>query len=157
MKKTLIFTLILCIVLFAVGCSRASTRHWQTIYLPECGTLKIPEDWRMFEKDDRIYIVDADDQPVMIQVLSWCGIDDDQQGVAESNAYFEDVIPMKCLSSAVFSNSAAYGEVLVSCENIQSTKLFLDLPPSEMFIVWDETVDLDMLRTIAKTFVIECS
>ena len=155
MKKVLFFFLTLSIVFSTVGCSRASTRHWQTIYLPECGTLKIPEDWRMFEKDDRIYIVDADDQPVMIQVLSWCGIEDGEQGIAESNAYFEDVIPMKCLSSAVFSNSAAYGEVLVSCENIQSTKLFLDLPPSEMFIVWDETVDMEMLITIAKTFVIE--
>ncbi len=157
MKKVLYFILTLSIVFAIVGCSRGPTKDWQTINFPECGTLKIPEDWRMFVQDDRAYIVDADDRPIMIQTLSYCGSKDGQQGPAESNAYFENVTPMKYLSSAVLSNCAVYGEMLVSYEGTQSTKLFLDVgyDPSIEFIVWDETVDMDMLVTIAETFVIE--
>ncbi len=157
MRKSFIFALILCVVLASAGCSNATTKNWQTISIPGCGTMKIPEDWQMFEEDDRIYIVDADDRPIMIQTLSYCGSKDGQQGPAESNAYFENVTPMKYLSSAVLSNCAVYGEMLVSYEGTQSTKLFLDVgyDPSIEFIVWDETVDMDMLVTIAETFVIE--
>lgn len=154
MKKILTFILTLCGTLVILGCSHSPTDSWKTICIPECGTLKVPEDWYMFEKDDLIYIVDADDHPIMIETHSYCGIDDGQQGPTESNAYFKNITPMKYLSSAILSNSASYGELLVSYEGTQSSKLFLSADLIK-FIVWDETVDMEMLLKIAETFVIE--
>ena len=121
--------------------------------------MKIPEEWRMFGKDGRFYIVDVEDRPIMIQTYSYyCWFDYDvDQGETESNEYYEDVTYIEYIASVTISNGATYGEVLVEHENERTPRYYLHLGYEKVvyLVIWDETMDEEMLADIADTFVLE--
>lgn len=156
MKKALVFIVIFSLVLpILVGCSAINTSGWQTIEIPNCGTLQLPADWSYYEKDGLVYILDHAQNPVMIQTKSYPDVDGRIPGATESNDFFTEVTNLQILTSAVFSNGAIYGTYLTEHNGNQSEKLFLSIGYIRTIdlLVWDETMDEEMLKTIANTFV----
>lgn len=156
MKKTLVFIVISSLFLLIVaGCAAEKTSGWQTIEIPDCGTLKIPPDWTYYENEGWIYILDHAQKPAMIQTKSFPGVDGRTPGETESNDFFTEVTNLRLLTSAVFSNGAIYGSYLTEHNGNQSEEFFLEIGYDRhvTLLVWDETMDEAMLKTIAHTFV----
>lgn len=155
MKKILVCIVILSFLLpVLAGCSAVKTLSWQTVEIPNCGTLKLPADWIYYEKDGLIYILDHTKKPVMIETNSSPGVDDRTPGETETNDFFTGVTNLRSLSSTVISNGAIYGTFLTDFSGKASEKLFLNIgyDRTVTLLVWDETMDEKMLKTIAFTF-----
>jgi hypothetical protein len=157
MKRIIAFVFVLICIFQIAGCSLYNYDGWKTIHVDSCGTVKLPSEWLVYEKDGLLYVVDEEENPIMIQSKSYAGIKDDDMGQTEANEYFQEVTCVKTLSSAYYSNSAGYGVVLVEKNGVQSEQLFLDLGayPYVQMIIWDDTVDEKLVKKIAKSFVIE--
>ncbi len=159
MKKTfasriLILVLTLSLLLpVLTGCIDAKTLRWQKVALENCGTLKLPPDWVCYKKDGLVYILDGSQRPVMIQTQCWADPDGNHAD-PESNDFYQNVTNLRILTSAVFSNGAIYGTYLTEHNGSTSTKYYLHIgyPSIIRLLVWDKTIDEEMLITIAKTF-----
>ena len=151
MKKTCLF-IITILVLILCGCS-SETDGWKTIYIPKCGTIKIPAEWDYYVENETMYIM-KNESPIMISYQ--------RTGETESNSYFSSFRYIDTITSAVLSNSAIYGKAKYSYldDEIERYYLYLSSPHDDVyieFVVWDEEIDKDFLVKIAKTFVIEHS
>lgn len=156
--KKLFFHSIGLILMFALlmtcGCADA-TKTWTTAELGNCGTIKLPEDWTIEQKNDRYYIFNDDSSLVMAQSFSYCGIEDYQKGVPESNDYYT-IQNLKYLTSAVLSNGAIYGTIRSIKDGTECEMLFLEFAyhgDTIMFVVDNTKIDIDYLKQIANTFV----
>lgn len=157
MKRIIALIIVLGCILANAGCSYIHNYDgWQTVTIDSCGTVKLPSDWVVYEKDGLLYVVDEEQTPIMIQSNSYAGIEDGDEGETEANDYYKEVKCIKTLSSAYFSNSAGFGTVLVEKDGIQSEQLFLELGavPYVQMIIWDDTVDEKLVKKIALSFVI---
>ncbi len=92
----------------------------------------------------------------MIQTHSYAGIEDNEVGIEEKNDYF-NVQVLKTLSSSVYSNGAIYGKNLLLQNGEKKEKYYLQIGYEELveFIIWDDTIDLESIKKIAKTFIPE--
>lgn len=141
-------------LLMTCGCSDA-TKNWSTADLGNCGTIKLPDNWTIEQKNDRYYIFNDDSSLVMAQSFSYCGIEDNQEGQPESNNYYT-IQNLKCLTSAVLSNGAIYGTFKSIKDGAECEMLFLELGydgDTILFVVDSSKIDIDYLKQIANTFV----
>lgn len=159
MKRAICCILIaLFIISCTAGCDEYDYDGWQTIYIEDYGTLKIPSDWKSYVEDDYLYIVDANDNPIMIQTYSYCGYNAGEEGKVESNKFVENFQCVKGLSSNALSNSTTYGkvEILQGSEKSEHYFLALNVVVNNTLymklIVWDPSIDEDMVQKIAASF-----
>ena len=149
MKKTCLF-IITILVLILCGCS-SETDGWKTIYIPKCGTIKIPAEWDYYVENETMYIM-KNESPIMISYQ--------RTGETESNSYFSSFRYIDTITSAVLSNSAIYGKAKYSYLDDEIERYFLNLGSIKEeyeFLVWNEEIDKELLVKIAKTFVMEHS
>lgn len=157
MKKTITIKLLCAIIIVFTACSTSQYDGWKTINIDNCGALKIPEEWLFYEENGFIYFTDVDANPIMIQTFSYSGIDENQHGKEESNKFFSKVINIKTLTSAVLSNGAIYGKALVEKDDCESEKYYLELGYERkiLLIIWEETLNDELVKKIARSFVAE--
>lgn len=150
MKKAVIW-----IIIFSALCGcfyGCAPKHedWQVIELGNCGTIKIPPEWQCFTEDGLIYILDEELNPIMIERAPFCD--------PQSNKYYSNFFYTDSVATASFSNSTICGEMIVVHEGYEKEMLFLTTNGPNLtwkeFIVWDESLSMDELKEIAKTFVI---
>ena len=149
MKKTCLF-IITILVLILCGCS-SETDGWKTIYIPKCGTIKIPPEWDYYVENETMYIM-KNESPIMISY----NITEE----THSNSYFSDFRYIDTITSAGLSNSAIYGKAKYSYLDDEIERYFLNLGSIKEeyeFLVWNEEIDKELLVKIAKTFVMEHS
>lgn len=149
MKKMCLF-IITILVLILCGCS-SETDGWKTIYIPKCGTIKIPPEWDYYVENETMYIM-KNESPIMISY----NITEETY----SNSYFSDFRYIDTITSAVLSNSAIYGKAKYSYLDDEIERYFLNLGSIKEeyeFLVWNEEIDKELLVKIAKTFVMEHS
>lgn len=146
--------LLMIIVCVLLGCSSDISEDWKDVIIDGSGTLSVPYNWQCFEEQGYTYIVDSNGTPMMVQSYSFAGIDDGSEGVAESNKYAENVQSIKLLTSAVLSNGAIYGKMFISCNGKTHERFYIDITGevSMQFIVWSESIDEKMVKTIAKSY-----
>ena len=109
-------------------------RNWQTSQIDRCGTLKIPEEWVVYQEKGRIYVTDEKNNLVLIQTN-----DEDEE------------ILFELLNSVTLSNSATYGEGFVEADGEKSENYYISLPARNEngeidFIVWDTTINKRMVE-----------
>lgn len=156
MKRIMVVIFILTAVLSFPGCSFSEYEGWQTVNIDDCGGIKIPGEWVYYEHDGLIYITDAGQNPIMIQTNSYCGINKNP-GITESNVFFESVTSLQLLSSAVYSNGAVYGKMLMQNGDTRTENYYLSIGYDRNvdLVVWDERVDIVTVKLIAQSFVCE--
>lgn len=154
--KRIVACVLVCVLIFgAAGCASYNYDGWNDLAIDSCGTLKIPPNWQTYIVDDLLYIVDENKKPVMIQTHSHAGIEDGDFGEVESNAFFEEVRCLKFVSGEVFSNGAFYGRVTVEKNGMQSQQYILEFEGATRvsIVVWDDTIEDELVKKIAKSFV----
>ena len=150
---------IICCILIALfiisctaGCDEYDYDGWQTIYIEDVGLLKIPSDWKSYVEDEYLYIVDADDKPVLIQTKSFYNPDTNEPGIVESNKFVDNIQCIGHISSNVLSNSPIYGKKEFLQNSEKSERYFLDLSNDMQLIFWDPGIDEEMVKKIAASF-----
>lgn len=148
MKIGVISILVVVCICYMFGCPEKHT-DWQTVYFIDCGTMKIPPEWQMISEEGRIYILNQEGNPVLIQYHG--------TGEPETCRYFSDMKYVDFITSAGLSNSAIYGREIYLCGNQKKEYLYVDLlgDSSIHFIVWDENLSQKELIDIASTFDVE--
>ncbi|MCL2081842.1 MAG: hypothetical protein FWH04_01180 [Oscillospiraceae bacterium] len=134
--------------------------NWKTVEIDNCGSLKIPNNWALYEKGDFLYVENKDKGLVMAQSFSDAGISENMEGDEEFNEFLGRIKNIKALSATAFSNGATYGKTSLLKDNNEYEKYYLsvgyDLYAEEernvLFIIWDETVDFKMIQKIARSF-----
>ena len=151
-KKSKPLLICLLILFFIPACFY---NKWQTIHIEDCGKLKIPEECSYFVEDDKVYIVDEEQNPVMIETFSYPGTYEWEHGEMDENKYYSEIVSLECLQSEGFSNSAIYGTYLMEVNGEKTEKYFISLPNENEdldLIVWDPTIDLKQVKKIARSF-----
>lgn len=149
MKKTILVMTIISIVLLLPGCSFYNYSGWERLDLENVGSIKIPGEWSCYSDGEKIYITDQSKAPMLIQTHSYAGSE------AESNDYCKSFKSLKIIESAVLSNSAEYGKVLVEMNGSQTERYFLDIGIGDdimSFVVWDENIEKSLLLQIAESY-----
>lgn len=149
--KRILSLLLLCLVIFSLTACASDTDDWQTVIL-NCGTMKVPEEWIVVREDEILYIYDEAWKPIMIALSPSNDLG------TRSNKHYQDYIVVDWISSACYSNGAIYGACLISYNGETSEKLYLSLGYGEEqteFIIWDESITVDMQKKIAKTYTID--
>ena len=166
-KTTMIFTglgfLILVIFVLFVLKSFFPERFenysdWKTVVINDCGSFKIPNEWELCEQNENFYIADKKSNPIFIQSYSYAMYEDSleyEPGKEETNKFFNKLVNIKLLESAILSNGATYGKTLVLKDGEESERLYLDIGynMNVLFIVWDDKVNSELLKKIAMSFV----
>ena len=159
-----ILLILICFIIFlyysdGLGsiCGMYNYSKWKTIYIEDCGKLKIPEEWSYFVEEDKVYIIDEEQKPVMIETFSYPGPSDWEHGEMDENKYYSEIVSLVCLQSQVFSNSAVCGTYLMEVDGEKTKKYFLSLENEDStvindLIVWDPTIDLKQVKKIAQSF-----
>lgn len=152
MKLLIAVLLVILVICSMVGCSRYNYEGWKEISIRNIGTLKIPSEWACYEEDGKLYFVDENQIPAMIETHSYCsGFEGDSPGDVDSNRFFDNYRCLRHISSTVFSNGAVYGEYLIEINSNQHQYYFLDLGGEETIslIIWDDTIDIEFVKKIA--------
>lgn len=129
------------------------TLQWQTVEFENCGTLRFPEEWAIYEQNGLVYVVDPDGAAVMTEIPYTPSIEPCR--FTYSNAFFQDVTCLKTLSSAVFGNGCTHGRFLTEYNTDQSEQYYLNFgyDRSITLLIWDDRIDEAMVKDMAKTFV----
>lgn len=155
MPRKMVTAFLLVFLIAGTGCSAYDYDGWVSLSIDSCGTLKIPAEWTSYEKDGFLYIVDEEKKPIMIETHSYSGPEKNDQGATETNDFYGSLTNLRILSSAVLSNGAIYGKVLMKRGELQTQNFFLELGSSRriLLIIWDDTIDENMVTKIAASFV----
>ena len=146
--KRILSLFLLCLVIFSLTACASDTDDWQKVIL-NCGTMKVPEEWIVVREDEILYIYDEDWNPIMIEVYPTYGFG------SKTNKHYKDYVFVDTVTSACYSNSAIFGSCLISYHGETSEKLYIYLNYGEEqteFIIWDESITVDMQKKIAKTY-----
>lgn len=147
--------LLIMIACFFIGCTSNVSDDWQTVSFSGFGTLKIPSEWRCYEEQDYIYIVDSNDVPIMIQSYSYASILDNEAGIVESNKYVDSIQCIQSLTDTGLSNGITYGKILISYDGEQREVFYLEIVDDTclQLLILDKSLDEAMVRKIAKTYI----
>ena len=131
--------------------------NWKEVTIKNNDTLKIPKKWDCFSENNKIYIVNEQGNPVMIETTEYM-YTDDWQTLEEKNKFFSKKIRMKDLYGAVFSNGVFLQEVLIKDDEGEREGYVLCFPTEDYeeeyyFIVWDSEISKKMIEKIAWSFV----
>ena len=147
--------IVFCIGLLAAlfGClSGCTNKHvaWQEVDLGTCGGMKIPTAWQYYTEDDILYIVDENDEPIMIECETH-----DFYMFGTSNKFFSDFRHEALVSSTGLSNGAIYGKEVIVYQDMEKEVLYLHVGydnDERYFIVWDDALSIEEMEEIASTY-----
>lgn len=178
MKKTII-TISICIgaLLFTLFCvftiysffpeKFENYSGWKEVEIEKCGRFKIPNDWQLHEEQDFFYITDEKSTPLIIQTYSDASYEDSLEyelGHQETNLFLDKIQVIKTISTdGLTSYGATYGKKLILKNDEEFDNYFLQigyegenensLGRQVTFIVWNKTIDYQLVRKIAVSFV----
>ena len=149
--------IVLIIVLLAGGIiilfDNGEVEGWQTISLPQAGTMQIPPEWHCYEENDYVYIVDENDTLIMFQDFD---TEEGDSEIAESYKFLKDIKYHDFVEDigSGFSNGASYGKMLISCEGTEYEKYYIQIVDDKFIklIVWTDSIDEETVAKIAKTY-----
>lgn len=150
MKKIILFSVIgivLCAVFLGNFVFRLETASWQTVSLDDTITVKLPEHWQLVEEGGLIYVLNENEEPVMIE--SYRGRE------LSSNKYVSDYYCNNYWKQVHVNDSVEYGIVTVIHADEFKELWYLDLYFDEkdnLFVVWDTSVNERTVANIAKTY-----
>lgn len=137
-------------------------KDWQTMCVEGCGTIKIPKDWMYYVKDEKFYVLDEENNPIMIETFSNNREPGSKLWIEDSNIFYSEIFYGGSINSVVIPNGVIYGNVLVKREGVKEGKIYLVLPKANVtvenmcgmnLIVWDKTLDMKTIEKIAWSFV----
>ncbi len=128
----------------------------QTITLENSGTFKVPNEWKYYKKDNRIYFVDANEQPIMIQHHSYANFSetiDAQPGEKEINQFFE-IQALELLESEIFSNCGTLCKTkwLINGSETKKYEIEFSYGTEYSFIVLDDSLSKKDLKIIVNSY-----
>ncbi|MBQ9847361.1 MAG: hypothetical protein IJO58_06095 [Clostridia bacterium] len=151
MKKLVSVILISCLLLL---CSCNSTEGWKTIKIENYGSIKVPENWEFSVVDGYMYISSnesGESKNVLVQFR------DD----VNNNKEFDDIEDFQDIVGEFFSNSTGITKYKVLYKDGSSAEKFVlyftssDDYKSTEFICLDDSVSEDVLKKIAKSYVMD--
>ncbi|MBQ9957583.1 MAG: hypothetical protein IJO89_00890 [Clostridia bacterium] len=151
MKKLVSVILISCLLLL---CSCNSTEGWKTIKIENYGSIKVPENWEFSVVDCYMYISSnesGESKNVLVQFR------DD----VNNNKEFDDIEDFQDIVGEFFSNSTGITKYKVLYKDGSSAEKFVlyftssDDYKSTEFICLDDSVSEDVLKKIAKSYVMD--
>lgn len=161
MKKLLAIILAMALSAALFGCN-FGTVGWRSVDI-ESGTIRVPKDWTLSYDNDLMYFYcgndDSKDNVVAFQSNSFGDFKentDKTEGIVESNAFSNQFQCLYTISSAVISNSAIYGEAMVSVDGTEYKMRYIDVSFYEnyvQFFVRNDMVEEDTFMKIAKSYV----
>ena len=150
MKKSFVILLLMFILLSFIGCENYS-EDWQQIPIENVGVFKVPSKWTVKYKDEYILIYDENGSLVMVDYI-FCLL---KSPDVLNELSITDFHTGEIVSSACFSNSVMYLVENFSINGVPCNKRWLEFSSpnkSRAFVIWEETIDEDMITKIANTF-----
>ena len=148
----LICVLIAALSIFLISCN--STEGWKTIKIENYGSIKVPENWEFSVVDGYMYISSnesGESKNVLVQFR------DD----VNNNKEFDDIEDFEWIVDENFSNSTGITKYKVLYKDGSSAEKFAlyftssDDYKSTEFICLDDSVSEDILKKIAKSYVMD--
>lgn len=123
--------------------------EWKTIPLESPGTLKIPKEWLVTEKDGTIYVTDRPlgDEDCTIYLAG--------TGDCPPHELFEDTKRIAFVTGENYSSSAGYRLEQYEIAGRLENRYTIDLYGTQKcmdFIVWDPSVTKETIIKIAKSY-----
>lgn len=140
------------------GCIFENYDNWRTISFGGYGKIKIPKEWSMYHDGEFYYILDENDEPMLVQTSSMPHISGDNEDVPvgpEKNDYCDALTRNKRPFTACHSNGAGYGSVEIDRDGYVSANYYISLPKNEKriyLIFWDENVEEDYVLKFVKSY-----
>jgi len=126
---------------------------WQTIQIENCGTFKIPGDWKKIEENGFIEFEKSSKKAIMVQTYFSYGFH------ASAKYQYNDEYNFKIhehIYSEVFSNSAAYSVNKYDMNGSYDKMFSVSFDNTNFgisFIFIDPTIDEKIIRKIAISFI----
>ena len=163
-KKILIGSIVLIVfALLIIICY--NKLKWKTVSIENIGSVKVPGEWCFSQNDRYVYFTDIPMKKgeayniYMVGVVSKPGFEWKHIPMSE---LFEDVkveILNSFINSEGFSNSVLFGETEVAVDGKKTHKFELKLWESNeqylRLLVWDDSLDEELVRKIGKSFKME--
>jgi hypothetical protein len=162
--KKIVGTGIILVIVFCLcaGCfPHYDYTGWKTVEIGDCGTIQIPKEWIVSEKDGLIYITDKElseegCSAYFIQSHSYAGTHIGDEDIKESNAFSANLQNMQVTESAVLSNGAVYGKALYSINGTDRELCYLDFSRYHTrvrLVAWSDLISEDTRIKIASSFI----
>lgn len=131
--------------------SADSSGSWKEVEIESCGSIRVPKDWEMVEKDGFISFVIDDEREVLIEYSNRLDV----------NPYFDNIEEMIWVRDKWFSNSAGITSYEIRYQDgstatavrlsfsVSDTEGFSD---SIEFLCLKDAVSYDVLEKIAKSY-----
>jgi len=129
---------------------------WKDVYLENLGTFKISEEWFVSQERFVVCITDKpiEEEHIIYLVGAILNYDTEEKNISP-NDFLENVEYIGLVNSQVFSNGGMYGQNEYKINDEIAIKYFISFSTNEygvLFIVWDDTIDEEMIRKIAISF-----
>ena len=158
MKKVVLFLVSLLMLTMVFACDKGDIPYdnWKRIEINDCGSIEIPSEWSYFYEDGKLYIVDENAEPVMIQS------DNRKVYEGDSNKFYGNYKKIELIDGENYSNSSTYEVFKFLLDDkeveLQNIKLFVDpdeetlLDKDVNLIVWKTDIGEKVVKKIAKSF-----
>lgn len=160
MKRIKLSIILLMMMIASILCNSCSYCGWQKIDVAGIGTFKVPQGWIYTQEENVGYFTDKPIYEKTFRIYLIGTINNDHIGGDYKAPYelFDNTEYSALISSAVFSNSAIYGQEEYIVDNSKQTKFFISLNGSNKsldLLAWDDLVYENTVIKIAKSFLME--
>ena len=114
---------------------------WKTVEIEDCGTLKIPNNWELLEKDGFLYIVNENSKIVIVKIIS----DEDNPDI--NHSIIGKIKIIEDLSGKIGGNGVSYGKIRVLINGEECEKYY-----GAGFIFIDDTLDFKFVKKMTVSF-----
>lgn len=157
MKKVVLLLISLLMLTMVFACDKGDIPYdnWKRIEINDCGSIEIPSEWSYFYEDGKLYIVDENAEPVMIQSDNYKVYEGD------SNKFYGNYKKIELIDGENYSNSAKYeiSKFLLDDKEVelQSINLYVLsrgslLDKDVNLIVWKTDIGEKVVKKIAKSY-----
>ena len=157
MKKVVLFLVSLLMLTMVFACDKGDIPYdnWKRIEINDCGSIEIPSEWSYFYEDGKLYIVDENAEPVMIQSDNYKVYEGD------SNKFYSNYKKIESVYNEGFSNSSMYEISKFSLDDkeveLRSINLCVFsgdalLDKDVNLIVWKTDIGEKVVKKIAKSY-----
>lgn len=157
--------MLIVVLLLTISLCSSCYAGWQTIEVDGVGSFKVPGDWILTEEDGLIYFFDQalGEDGYSIYLLEPRRFRDDLSRTMIISEYYGEAEITNIKSSVILSNSAYYGIYQCKIGGDKGGKAYFEIPYVEFgggdrymtLVAWDGLVDVDMIRQIAKSYLVE--
>lgn len=157
MKKVVLLLVSLLMLTMVFACDKGDIPYddWKRIEINDCGSIEIPSEWSYFYEDGKLYIVDENAEPVMIQS------DNRKVYEGDSNKFYGNYKKIELIDGENYSNSSTYeiSKFLLDDKEVelQSINLYVLsrgslLDKDVNLIVWKTDIGEKVVKKIAKSY-----